>query len=166
VCHILHLTSSLLPIFDCQRTSPSISYLSIRIKCFFSVLLFGKSHKYLFFAPRLDCVHPRFSASSFEMFTPFSEYGCDRYFCGKHLQYIRINGYGERCRHKNDCECDIVNVCERCEKKKRLFPYKPEHPTWVKHLLTDESWVEWRKNNPQEVAELRKQIPLEHKGEK
>ena len=76
---------------------------------------------------------------------PFSENGCDRYFCGKHREYHCFNAGGGR-------EC--VEVCERCDKRKSSFPYKPEHPDWVKHLLTDESWAEWRKNNPEEVKEL------------
>lgn len=49
---------------------------------------------------------------------------------------------------------ECVEVCERCDKRKSPFPYKPEHPEWVEHLLTDESWAEWRKKNPEEVELL------------
>lgn len=77
---------------------------------------------------------------------PFSEHGCDRYFCGKHRVYHCFNSGGRR-------EC--VEVCARCDKGKTPFPYKPEHPTWVKHILKDKSWAEWRKNNPEEVKALR-----------
>jgi hypothetical protein len=31
----------------------------------------------------------------------------------------------------------------------------PEHPEWVEHLLTDESWQQWRDENPESVATLR-----------
>lgn len=86
---------------------------------------------------------------------PFSEKGCDRYFCSKHLNYIYFNEDGERCRHKNDCDCESVELCERCAKGKPSFPYKPEHPDWVKHLLKDPSWSEWRKKNPVKVKELK-----------
>ncbi len=80
---------------------------------------------------------------------PFSERGCDRYFCGKHLIYHNFNmGKGRA----------IYPVCEKCDKFKDPFPYKPEHPTWVKHLLKDESWAEWRKENPEEVEMLGKSI--------
>ena len=77
---------------------------------------------------------------------PNSEHGCDRYFCGKHLFYHNFNtGNGER---------ELATVCERCDKRKPPFPYKPEHPTWIKHILTDKTWAEWRKNNPEEVKQL------------
>ena len=29
-----------------------------------------------------------------------------------------------------------------------------EHPDWVNQILTDESWTEWRKENPERVAGL------------
>jgi hypothetical protein len=77
---------------------------------------------------------------------PFSEIGCDRYFCSKHLQYHNFNIGGGR---KSSL------VCERCAKRKSPFPYKPEHPNWIKHLLTDKSWGEWRKKNPNEVKRLK-----------
>jgi len=87
---------------------------------------------------------------------PFSEHGCDRYFCEKHLDYVYINPEtNKRCRHKNDCDCDIVQVCERCAKNKPPFPYKPEHKTWVRHILKDRSWAEWRKENPSTVERFR-----------
>lgn len=79
---------------------------------------------------------------------PFSELGCDRYFCSKHLKYHCFNVGGGR-------EC--VEVCERCDKYKSPFPYKPEHPDWVKHLLTDESWEEWRDKNPDKVKSLKEE---------
>lgn len=30
----------------------------------------------------------------------------------------------------------------------------PEHPDWIKHLLTDSSWAKWREENPERVAAL------------
>ena len=30
----------------------------------------------------------------------------------------------------------------------------PEHPEWVAHVLTDESWAKWRDENPEQVAAL------------
>lgn len=88
---------------------------------------------------------------------PFSEHGCDLYFCGKHLDYHYWDAEeGDWCKHEEDCECEMVQVCERCFKNKPPFPYKPERKEWVKHLLKDESWAEWRKKNPDEVKELLK----------
>jgi len=87
---------------------------------------------------------------------PFSELGCDRYFCGADLSFKGWNiEKGIWCRHKNDCDCEFVLLCERCRNGKPPFPYKPEHPDWVKHLLTDNSWAEWRKKNPKEVKKLK-----------
>jgi len=87
---------------------------------------------------------------------PFSEIGCDRYFCREHLLIENWNEEkGEWCKHKEDCECKFVEVCERCASGKEPFPYKSEHPKWVKHLLTDKTWREWRNKNKDEVKKLK-----------
>ena len=70
---------------------------------------------------------------------PFSEYGCDRYFCSKHLIYTGFKQDGSD---------------ERCAKNKSPFPYKPEVKSWVRHLLKHKSWEEWRNKNPEEVKRL------------
>lgn len=62
------------------------------------------------------------------------EEGCGLYFCGEHANF----------EHK----------CKRCETHKKPFEPKPEHPQWVKHLLKDGSWKQWRKENPETVREL------------
>lgn len=80
---------------------------------------------------------------------PFSEHGCDRYFCSKHLTMHWFNVGGSR---------EYVDVCERCDKRKPPFPRKPEHKDWLKHLLTDTSWAEWRKQNPEEVKKIKEQL--------
>lgn len=87
---------------------------------------------------------------------PFSEYGCDRYFCSKHLFYTAIDPEQDdmHCKHEDDCECAYKKLCERCRDGKPNFEYKPEHPEWVKHLLKDPSWATWRKENPSEVEQL------------
>lgn len=85
---------------------------------------------------------------------PFSEHGCDRYFCGKHLHYVYFTPDGDRCIHTEDCKCELVQVCERCRDLKAHFPYKPERKEWARHLLKHKSWAEWRKNNPKKVKEL------------
>lgn len=30
----------------------------------------------------------------------------------------------------------------------------PEHPDWIRHLLSDESWAQWRSENPERVRQL------------
>lgn len=59
--------------------------------------------------------------------------GCGLYFCWKH-------GGGR--------------LCARCADGKKPFKAKPDHPRWIKHKLTDESWARWRAENPDEVKEL------------
>ncbi len=87
---------------------------------------------------------------------PFSEVGCDRYFCGKHREYNSFDEEGQptQCVHEEECDCRTVEVCERCAKGEPPFDYKPEHKTWLKHLLKHESWQQWRKENPNKVKEL------------
>mgnify|MGYP003423113913 CR=1 FL=1 len=65
--------------------------------------------------------------------------GCGLYFCGKHLfPYFRL-----------------PQLCERCgPRKKTPFDPTPDHPVWIQHKLTDESWQEWRDENPDKVLEL------------
>lgn len=92
---------------------------------------------------------------------PFSEHGCDRYFCEKHREYHYWDiEEGDWCKHEEDCECEVAEVCERCFENKPPFPYKPEVKKWVRHLLKDKSWAEWRNNNPQEVAHLQEIIKI------
>jgi len=69
--------------------------------------------------------------------------GCGLFFCGKHLFY----------------SCDKEKfVCDRCHKDKEPFEPKPEHPDWINHLLTDESWEQWRQENPEEVEKLKQGV--------
>lgn len=71
-------------------------------------------------------------------------YGCGLFFCLDHLRYrwFPLPGLYKR-------------VCKRCEHYKP--PYKrPKADTaeWINHKLTDESWAEWRNDNPTKVAEM------------
>lgn len=63
------------------------------------------------------------------------ERGCGLYFCWQHLT------------------CD--SLCERCRDEKEPFEATPDHPLWSNHKLTDESWRQWRDENPEEVAALK-----------
>ena len=58
--------------------------------------------------------------------------GCGLYFCGKHLR----------------------EQCARCRNYKPPYAAKPDHPTWIHHKLTDESWAQWRSEHPRQVAAL------------
>lgn len=69
--------------------------------------------------------------------------GCGLFFCSDHL-YMHAK---------------LGELCERCSSRKRKpFNPTPDHSTWVRHKLTHESWAEWRKAYPKEVAALREQL--------
>lgn len=59
--------------------------------------------------------------------------GCGLYFCGPH-------GGGR--------------LCSRCRNRKPPFLAKPDHPRWMRHVLTDDSWARWRTENEAEVERL------------
>lgn len=82
---------------------------------------------------------------------PNSERGCDRYFCEKHLIFHGFNLNGER---------QYLFVCERCDKYKDPYPYKPETKEWLEHILTDESWEIWRNDEKEKVEEYKKQLEV------
>ncbi len=64
------------------------------------------------------------------------ERGCGLYFCERHH--------------------DIEGRCESCcKRRKNDFLPTPDHPDWVKHKLTDESWQQWRDENPEEVKKMK-----------
>lgn len=66
--------------------------------------------------------------------------GCGLYFCSAHLYLDPVRGFR----------------CLRCQQSKPPYKrIKPEHPRWIKHLLTDSSWAQWRAENPERVKEMR-----------
>jgi hypothetical protein len=67
---------------------------------------------------------------------PYGGEGCGLYFCTKHS--------------------DISGTCINCSEGNEPFTPSAEHPVWVNHKLTDESWRQWRDENPEEVIELQK----------
>jgi hypothetical protein len=63
------------------------------------------------------------------------EKGCGLYFCGEHL---------------------YPTFCKSCTQyRKKDYTPKPEHPDWITHKLTDESWQPWRDENPDAVQQLK-----------
>lgn len=67
------------------------------------------------------------------------EHGCGLFVCGKH-QFGNKHSY-QLCRHCAD------------RRHKRLTA-SADHPEWINHKLTDETWQQWRDENPEEVAKL------------
>ena len=90
---------------------------------------------------------------------PFAdEFSCDRYFCETHLIFTCFNDSGEVDEENGEVS---KLVCERCNKGEEEFDAKPETREWIDHLFTDESWEEWRKENPEEVKKIKERIKYE-----
>jgi len=64
------------------------------------------------------------------------ESGCGLYFCASHLVY--------RSFEETDGQAHTRQCCERCVAAADPFEPKPEHPDWIKHQETDETWADWR----------------------
>jgi hypothetical protein len=72
---------------------------------------------------------------------PFGgEEGCGLFFCSRH-RFLYVRGKSHV-------------VCARCRDGAEAHEPKRDLPEWVNHKLTDESWAEWRAENPTEVARL------------
>lgn len=56
------------------------------------------------------------------------ERGCGLYFCRHH------RNWDGRCR--------------RCERGRSPYTAKRDHPDWIRHKATDESWAAWRAEDP------------------
>ncbi|MGL4233196.1 MAG: hypothetical protein ACRDAM_15870 [Casimicrobium sp.] len=76
------------------------------------------------------------------------EVGCGLYFCSKHLSGLR----------------KWKSVCARCERYRKPFKPKPDTLEWINHKLTDESWQQWRDENPQIVTDLTQRIEAKRKA--
>jgi hypothetical protein len=66
--------------------------------------------------------------------------GCGLYFCSAHLRW-----------HER-----LPQLCERCSPRiRRAFNPKADTREWLTHKLTDESWAQWRDENPEAVESAR-----------
>ncbi len=68
---------------------------------------------------------------------------CGRFFCAAHLTLQSSD---------EDGATDPEFVCERCATGQEPFDRKPDTPEWASHVLTDDSWAQWRQENPARVA--------------
>lgn len=71
------------------------------------------------------------------------ERGCGLYFCGHHLTGTRK--VGDR----------LVWVCGRCDKNRPPYKPTPDTAEWLRWKLADESWAEWRCQNPGQVEHIK-----------
>lgn len=68
--------------------------------------------------------------------------GCGLYFCSEHL-FVYTGP-----KH-------VPQLCARCVDGDESFDPTPDHPDWMRWKLTDESWQQWRDENPDEVERLK-----------
>lgn len=67
--------------------------------------------------------------------------GCGLFFCSEHLFY-----FGPR----------LPQLCRRCRRPSgKPYEPKPDIQEWIDHKLKDESWAQWRKENPDDVHAMR-----------
>ena len=71
------------------------------------------------------------------------EYGWRLYFFGNHLFM------GARRPQR----------CARCKANGQPFTPSSDHLEWIAWKLTDESWQQWREENPELVAALQLKLP-------
>lgn len=62
------------------------------------------------------------------------DWGCGLYFCSRHLYHHQFRGTQRGAFY-----------CKRCITYKPPYTPKPDHPEWLNHKATDQSWAEWRK---------------------
>lgn len=87
------------------------------------------------------------------------DHGCGLYFCGSHLHYAYTSdGMDDLLDEDGNA---LPHMCEHCVRNHQnpdadagCFQPKPDHPEWIHHKLTDESWREWRDENPRQVEQL------------
>lgn len=73
---------------------------------------------------------------------PRPEKGCGLFFCGDHLYIART------------VMDDDPQMCQRCCDGEPPFAPKADTPDWTNHMLTDDSWAQWRAENPEAVAQM------------
>ena len=59
------------------------------------------------------------------------EHGCGLFFCLAHLGMT-----------------DRGQLCERCDEGKEPFAPTKDTNEWLNHKMTDDSWAQWRHENP------------------
>ena len=77
------------------------------------------------------------------------EYGCGLFFCHHHLYYRKPRGADHE-----------VQLCPRCMAYRGAYKAKSDIREWMEWKMTDESWKQWRNDNPEEVKKLQNQLAL------
>lgn len=73
------------------------------------------------------------------------EWGCGLYFCGSHLFLPDNDG-------------ELGWRCSACRDGGEPYDPKPDLTEWVEWKLTDESWQQWRDENPESVVVMKETL--------
>lgn len=80
------------------------------------------------------------------------------YRCEEHVFYDEDDEGDETEREEPGCE---LHFCEKHlydpEDHENVTP-KPDSIEWLRHMLTDDSWADWRRENPDETAAHRQRV--------
>ncbi|MYM32544.1 hypothetical protein GTP58_29850 [Duganella sp. CY15W] len=74
--------------------------------------------------------------------------GCGLHFCGDHLRQRYINPA------LDPEEAPRGPLCDACNCGEDTYAKKPDHSDWLRWKLEDDSWQQWRDENPAEVERL------------
>jgi hypothetical protein len=77
------------------------------------------------------------------------DHGCGLYFCHEHLP------------SDPDDDDRPVQLCDRCVANADPHDPKPDVAEWINHKLADESWAQWRAENPDWVAIVQSAKPAD-----
>lgn len=101
------------------------------------------------------------SYSVYWMNERFQGYGVPAY-CDCNGCKTKIDrGLGYQHEEDKDNMYPSIFVCNKHQNKKLSkikVDYTREHTEWLTHVLNDESWAEWRKDNPELVKKYDKKL--------
>lgn len=83
------------------------------------------------------CEHPECNATIDRGMSYVCE-GCGLAFCSDHNTF----NFCERCLDEDALDDDVDELKPKADAVP--FQAKPEHPEWLTHLRSDQSWAEWR----------------------
>lgn len=84
--------------------------------------------------------------------------GCGRFFCEDHLFYLNLEDKEEWELDPDEDRDEDCFCCRRCVEGLDPYPLKPERRSWLKHVLSDSSWAQWRKEEPKLVEAYKEML--------
>jgi len=78
---------------------------------------------------------------------------------GHSIDYVEI-GSGMGYAHDEEENYPNVFCCSEHQDQElnSFMPEKKEHPKWLNHILTDDSWKQWREKEPEMVLKYKKML--------